>query len=232
MTVPSPITKRRRRRLREFVGLGVVCAVWIGIVFAIIRSGEPAQQERARDMIPRLGGRVTSDAFRYPGFVSSFSMPRDSLGADFGGTSLHDADLVYLQRVPRLYSLNLNNTCVTDAGLAEVAKLEGLAILALERTAITDEGLCQLSGAKGLAFLDLRGTQVSDAGMTYLGGLPVLRYLDLCGTQVSDAGLEHLNALQQLEHLYVGNTQVTETGIERFKKPRPHLDMPSNRQSP
>ncbi len=120
------------------------------------------------------------------------------LGVRFLDDRLTDADLVHLKCLPRLYTINLNNTQVTDAGLMH------------------------LKGLTNLKSLDLNNTQITDTGLVHLKGLIGLHGLHLDNTQVTDTGLEHLKGLTRLGTISLHDTQVTDIGIKKLQKALPN----------
>jgi hypothetical protein len=87
----------------------------------------------------------------------------DTIVLQMANADVTDATLDYLQSMPNLRELDLNDTKVTDTGLAKI-KSKPLVTLRLRNTAITDAGFRdQLMSLESLMELDLRGTGVLPA---------------------------------------------------------------------
>jgi hypothetical protein len=112
---------------------------------------------------------------------------------------LRNGDLVALQRLDRLESLNVSGTGIDDAGLPYVGRIRSLRSLHLGQTRITDDGL------------------------RHLMGLNRLEHLDLSGTSVTDDGLRHLEGLRALKLLFVHETRVTDEGAAEFRRSHPRV---------
>lgn len=142
--------------------------------------------------------------------------------------SVTDEDLVHLEDLVALESLDLSGTDITDAGLVHVSVLTNLTDLNIgggyqKPSNITDAGLVHLEELQKLEQLVLSDSKVTDAGLTHLRGLENLESLYLFQTNVTDAGLAHLEGLQSLEVLRVGRTGVTLEGAKTFQAKMPNL---------
>ena len=134
------------------------------------------------------------------------------------GPEIADNSLVYLEKLGKLRSLQLDHTPVTDAGLKHVKTMNSLAHLSLAYTQVTDSGLKYLAGCSRLKTLSLNGDKISDAGLEHLKGLNQLSWLFLDDTQVSDAGVKSLEALGQLERVSLNRTKIDDAGLERLAR--------------
>jgi hypothetical protein len=83
----------------------------------------------------------------------------------FSQDKITDADLVRLQDLRELESLEIKDTAITDAGLVHLRSLGRLKHLDLHDTNITDAGLAHL---RELRLLNLQNTKVTDAGVKAL----------------------------------------------------------------
>ena len=92
----------------------------------------------------------------------------------------------------RVIKVYLHNTTVQDADLAALEKLPKLKNVFLGKTQIGDAGLESLQGASELQTLSLNSTRVTDAGLKSLSGLTNLKTLNLQETQVTAAGTAQL----------------------------------------
>ena len=128
-----------------------------------------------------------------------------------------DADMAYVESLPRLKRLTLGNANVTDVGLQHLAVLTELEHLTLASSQVDDDGLEYLTGLTQLHILGLSYTKVTDAGLKHINRLSKLETLYLGKTKVSDAGLKHLKGLDKLKTLDLRETQVTDAGLEDLK---------------
>ena len=113
--------------------------------------------------------------------------------AAIAGATFGDAELRKLGSVGSdLLWLDLSRTSITDAGLKVLAKMPNLEHLDLRGTAVGDDGVRALASLSKLHTLSLYGTGVTDAGLEALRGVPSLRRLYVGGTKVADPGLDAL----------------------------------------
>ncbi len=92
-----------------------------------------------------------------------------------------------LPLAPNIAQLDLGRTSVTDAGLATVAKLPLLVRLDLRNTKVTDKGLESLTALKKLQSLNLYGSEVTDAGLAVLSKMKSLQKIFVFQTKVTEA---------------------------------------------
>lgn len=85
------------------------------------------EQTAAISKLQDLGGRVD---FNRGGYEVSLKE-----------TQTEDRDLVHLQKIPNLKTLDLQATRITDAGLANLQSIQTLEYVVLSRTAVTHEGV-------------------------------------------------------------------------------------------
>jgi eukaryotic-like serine/threonine-protein kinase len=129
---------------------------------------------------------------------------------------ISDAGLVHLAQLSKLKVLRLDGTKVSDAGLAHLKNLVSLETLWLIHCGVSDDGLVHLTTLPALRDLLLGDTRVTDAGLAFLLPQCSLRILDLGKTRVTDAGLAHVKSQRDLERLMLQNTQVTDAGLEHL----------------
>ena len=89
-----------------------------------------------------------------------------------------------------LVDVNLGATSITDAGVANLSKMPKLKRLWLNGTGITDAGLDAIKGLNDLEYLNLYGTGVTDAGLSKLAALKNLKKLYLWQTKVTPAAVD------------------------------------------
>jgi hypothetical protein len=186
-------------------------------------------------------------------------VPADDL-MDHGACRTVDADLVPLERLPYVESLNLYHAIqVTDAGLKHLEHSTRMRVLNLELTSMTDTGLKSLGAMSQLEELSLTyprmpgrglellrqfgglrkmilGPWIADADLRQLKYLTGLRQLSLTGMGITDAGLEQLKGLTQLKQLDITGTRVTPAGVRRLRDALPKCEVdwtaPSTTQFP
>jgi hypothetical protein len=90
--------------------------------------------------------------------------------------------------------LDLARTSITDAALATLAKMPRLAKVDLRQTKITDKGLESLTSLKKLQVLNLYGTEITDAGLAQLASIKSLKQVFLWQTKATEAGAKKLQA--------------------------------------
>ncbi len=110
------------------------------------------------------------------------------------GSTVSDADLVYLERFTKLEALGLSNVPVSDAGLSHLKNLPQLKVMSFYDMQITDVGLVHLSELTNLETLYLNNTNITDAGLVHLKGLKKLKVLHLHHSIISYAEVKELEA--------------------------------------
>jgi len=124
-----------------------------------------------------------------------------------GGSSkstLSDAALEYIGRLPALEVLLVGGRGITDRGLASLARLTTLRELNLFTVGrVTDDGLAYLAQLKQLRKFSVRGGRFTVSGLKQLDALPHLVELNVAGVHPDGAALD-LNGLTALEMLSIG----------------------------
>ena len=111
--------------------------------------------------------------------------------------------------LPRgLESLNLSGTTIDDAAIEHLRRLPGLRQLWLDETPVGDKSLTVVSTRTTIETLGLTGTGISSEGIKQLAGLANLTALHLAETAIDDEALGVLISMKQLKFL-----DVTETGL-------------------
>lgn len=234
--------KRRwgRYSLRTLFILVALASLGFGWLGYKVRQAQ--RQKEAVEAIEKLGGAVMYDfQFDSNGKFNGKATPpgpawlRKLLGDHlfvnvvrvelFGNTQVTDGDLVHLQELEKLETLNLSITQVTDAGLVHLEGLNQLRELNLSDTQVTDAELFHLQGLDQLERLYLSITPVTDAGLVHLRGLNQLRDLVLSDTQVTDNGLFQLQGLKKLKYLSLEHSHVTDKGCQELQKALPNLEI-------
>jgi Leucine-rich repeat (LRR) protein len=139
---------------------------------------------------------------------------------DLSETSITNAALVHVARLPKLRSLYLDGTRVSDAGLPQLEKMKELRALAIETPTFSDAGARALrqavaplrirrltDQARSAAFLRTRGSvefdEVDDNVLA----------LDLNSGRIEDAELVHLRHFPHLKRLILHKTAITDEGL-------------------
>ncbi|QDS87520.1 Leucine Rich repeats (2 copies) [Rosistilla ulvae] len=139
---------------------------------------------------------------------------------DYRGTSVADADLAPLTKLPRLRSVLLLGTPITGEALTTLAQIESLENLDLRDTAVDDSSLEHLVGHRRLKALRLSGKSgdcsVGDDGMAHVAQIPNLKVLALDFLWVSEDGLDALAPLQQLQEIYLAETTIGNEAIAKL----------------
>jgi hypothetical protein len=128
-------------------------------------------------------------------------------------TWFDDDQIAFVEQLPRLQHLLLNDTHVTDAGLCHLAPLQELEWLELRDTKVTGAGFENLSGLQQLQRLELGDAPVTDAGLRGVATLKNLRSLNLHDTTITDAGLVHLEEMTKLVYLNIWGTSIGDAGL-------------------
>jgi len=162
---------------------------------ALVKMFAAAEQNVAKLAADRkaLEGAIAEVSEQFPnaiGFVSQqdsdLTFTAVSMRKDF-----KDEHLTKLAPVSGgLVDVNLGATSITDAGMANLSKMPKLRKLWLNGTGITDAGLDSIKALNALEYLNLYGTQVTDEGLRKLAGLKNLKKLYLWQTKVTSGAVE------------------------------------------
>jgi hypothetical protein len=131
--------------------------------------------------------------------------------------------LCCLQRLTKLWHLDLENTLVTDEHLSIFLVLTNLEELMLGRNHITNKSLAKyLSNLPKLKHLNLSDTDIDEDGIkSYLSPIffSCLQSLDLSGIKLNDACLKTLAQLSTLTALTMSGTdKITDNGWQHVSK--------------
>jgi hypothetical protein len=171
---------------------------------ASARRGSPNEDPPA----PRwLLGLLGPEYFRRANFVSL---------AEFGPNRRAVPDVAFLENLPDVRVLHLDNASFADSELAHVRSLKLIRFLAKDST-LGDEGLAHLAHQAELWEICLAGTRVTDRGLTHLATMPKLRFVDLSRLNVTNAGLAQLCRLNNLEQLNLAFTSVGDDDLARLE---------------
>ena len=112
-----------------------------------------------------------------------------------------DNDLIHLNALPKLETLDLSDTQITGSGFVDVKEL------------------------KNLRGLYLKETGTNDAALEQVARFANVKHIILSHTPVSDVGLVHLTRLHNLESLRLIATNTTAKGIEELKQSFPNCQI-------
>lgn len=153
-------------------------------------GAETAKLAAARKALEGAVAKVSETFPNAIGFVSQqdsdLTFTAVSMRKDF-----KDEHVAKLEPVNQgLVDVNLGSTSITDAGVANLSKMPRLKKLWLNGTQVTDAGLDAVKELGELEYLNLYGTEVTDAGLKKLAGLKNLKKLYLWQTKVTPAAVE------------------------------------------
>lgn len=120
------------------------------------------------------------------------TLPRGLKSLNLSGTSIGDAGVEHLRRLPGLEQLWLDETSVGDRTLSVVSTRTTIEVLGLTGTAVTSEGLKHLAGLKKLTSLYLGETSIDDRALGLLIAMNQLKMLDVTATDLSVAARQQL----------------------------------------
>ena len=136
-------------------------------------------------------------------------------------TKITDDEAQRLGSLHELRELNLTYVEITEDGLKEIGELTQLQKLAFFGTDVSDTGLAHLRKLVRLQSLRLYALPITDSGLVNLDGMTDLHDLDLAFSRITDAGLPHLAGLTKLESLNIHATNVTDEGAKKLQKALP-----------
>jgi len=122
--------------------------------------------------------------------VSPISTTSPLVRVDFltGVSACNDEKVAaLLPMAENIAHLDLARTSISDAALATVAKLPRLAKLDLRNTKVTDAGVESLTALKKLHSVNLFGTAITDKSLDSLKAIPSLKVAFAAGTKVTPA---------------------------------------------
>jgi hypothetical protein len=127
----------------------------------------------------------------------------------------------FLQYLPKLESLSLNESNFGDADAKHLKDTMNLKTLFIYDSQIGDDGLAQLQHLKNLELIGLSRTRVTDRGIAYLSTLPKLRYISANDLNITNAAFDSFIKMTALRDLELSRTQVTSEGLEKLRKAMP-----------
>ena len=140
--------------------------------------------------------------------------------------NLNDFNILPLEDLPSLRSLNVADMSVSDESMKVIRKLTELEALDLSRTLVSSAGMRELRSLSSLR--DLRLSQVEgidDRAAASLVEMEQLELLDLAETQISNRSLPDLGRIKSLRKVFLGGSQVTAEGVAEFRRRHPKLQI-------
>ncbi len=127
--------------------------------------------------------------------------------------ALKDADLLTLEKLPKLRHLSLDRGTFTDKAIESVLYLKSLRVLQLSGLAnFKGTTLGTLKSLPELKSLDLKNTILSTEGWNQLASLTQLAGLNLSGTGLNDKTVKPLKKLQAIR-MDISRNPITKQGL-------------------
>jgi hypothetical protein len=102
--------------------------------------------------------------------LEGLSKSKSLIELDLSYSSITNDGLAFIQAMPQLETLYVNDTAISDNGLVHLKGHPGLKVLFLNGTKITDKGLEELVAVENLNHLELRDTTATEIGAARLKG--------------------------------------------------------------
>jgi internalin A len=191
-------------------------------------SAPPPKRTKDASMVSNQGEPAIAEWLRAIGGKVELAGEHISI-VSLKGTTITDAELAILTKLPRLTDLSLRRTEVSSVGLAHLSMIKSLQKLDLADTLLGDDALESLRPLTNLRVLHLDGTLVEGPGLAQLAVLNNLRELYLDNAPLGNAGLAHVAKIYGLEVLSLRYTDVTDEGMARVGQLRnlQRLDLTS-----
>ena len=164
-----------RYTLKSSLVLIAIVATGFWVVEAQTRQWR--EKRRIRHEIASFGGSLVS--FDDANNVTWISIRDRLLGPgiarfdkldhlDCAHSNITNDDLCYLDGLPVVMALHLNDTRISDAGLSHLSRIGAITMLRLNRTSVSDEGMDALAATNITKGVDLSETDVTVKGVEYL----------------------------------------------------------------
>lgn len=183
---------------RSFVWQMAACGAFILVASVLIAGWFHRQWARARQEAAAARALAAHGA---EVFLDEMSLVSRVTGTPwrpplvmFHDAAVTDSQLVSLEMLPNVASVQVDSNLVTDEGMKTLGRLTNLDSLIVREAAITDTGVSHLRGLERLTYLNLeRCADITDTGMAYIATLPNLRLLDIRGcTGLTERGVARL----------------------------------------
>jgi Leucine-rich repeat (LRR) protein len=130
----------------------------------------------------------------------------------------------HIGKFQNLTALDLSETTIKDAAIAEIGKLPRLEDLNLWHTRVTGSGLAALTSSK-LKRLNLDDTIIGDGAIEHLAKIETLEFLHIGKTAVTDEKLGELAKLKNLKDLILTNTSLSKKAVESLQGKLPKTNI-------
>ena len=134
--------------------------------------------------------------------------------------SVTDANVIFLEGLQNLRSLDIRTCDISDEGLKTVSKLvtlEELFLAGCER--VTDVGLGLLNNLRNIQALSISSCAITDNGVYMLAKtMPKLEWLSLKRCKVTNTSMNTLSELEKLRVLKITDCDVNGDGLEMLRK--------------
>ena len=130
----------------------------------------------------------------------------------------------HIGKFPNVTVLDISETSIKDAAMVEIGKLPKLEDLNLWHTRVTDQGVGALVDCK-LKKLNLDDTNVGDGAIESVAKISSLEFLHLGKTAVTDEGIQGLAKLTHLKDLILTNTGLSKKGVAELQAKLPKTNI-------
>ena len=134
---------------------------------------------------------------------------------------ISNSGLEWLQKLPSLKSLHLDDTAVSSSGLSKIQLMPKLTHLGMGGISVTDEEMEPIGRMTQLQWLNLSQSRVSDDGIKKLADLKKLASLDLSYANGKPLSLTVLSRLENLKTLTITGPRWTDDEVDSLRKKLP-----------
>jgi hypothetical protein len=130
----------------------------------------------------------------------------------------------FLERLPKLKTLEVDGLFVTAKDIAQISKLDSLEKLKIRHTNLISETLSHLAHLKKLHKLDLSHNELDDSSIKVIARQTRLTSVDISSnTKVTDANILQFLELPKLEYLRLDYTDVTNEMAAKLRAKVPNV---------
>lgn len=139
---------------------------------------------------------------------------------NLSASNIDDDQVVYLNQMPNLKTLDLSSTRLTGRGLAKLKRLKELESLRFGSNSDYEPMLLALQGSEKLKTLSLEFVDppLSEAEARIIASCKNIERLDLETSLTSNEALQILSKLPKLNYLNVQSCLISSNAVENFKK--------------
>lgn len=154
--------------------------------------------------------------FRHPGALENFAGATEIKEFRCNG-HMSEADLIEVSSLPNLLELAAHSATVTMKAIDALLGIPKLSSLDLEDTALDDNMVAALAASTSIEKLEIGNTRVTAKGLRSLCTMTQLRELDIWSLDIQEEDLDILTELPKLEYLSIGSyfepTKFTGKGV-------------------